>query len=171
MKVAIIEYFFSDNQRKIEEELTQEAIAEKSKIRFYNFSFLPTENTVSASFRLSPAGKCFLSFFRFCRQMPFALSPVLPAKCRKHRFNILFRSCLLELNGLGNSILVGITKFDSAHRAAGKPCPVKNDAPATLKRFLPPVHQTPRDPNDRPMSRCVVHYIMSICRNQAFLFR
>ena len=31
MKVAIIEYFLSDNQRKIEEELTQEAIAEKSK--------------------------------------------------------------------------------------------------------------------------------------------
>ena len=89
-------------------------------VRFHNFSFLPTENTVSASFRLSPAGKCFLSFFRFCRQMPFALSPVLPAKCRKHCFNILFRSCLLELNGLGNSILVGITKFDSAHRAAGK---------------------------------------------------
>lgn len=102
--------------------------------------------------------------------MPFALSPVLPAKCRKHCCNILFRSCLLGLNGLGNSILVGITKFDSAHRAAGKPCPVKNDAPATLKRFLPPVHQIPRDPNDRPMSRCVVHYTMSICRNQAFLF-
>ena len=31
MKVAIIEYFLSDNQRKIEEEFTQEAIAEKSK--------------------------------------------------------------------------------------------------------------------------------------------
>ena len=31
LKVAIIEYFLSDNQRKIEEEFTQEAIAEKSK--------------------------------------------------------------------------------------------------------------------------------------------
>lgn len=31
LKTAVIEYFLSDNQRKIEEELTQEAVAEKSK--------------------------------------------------------------------------------------------------------------------------------------------